>query len=500
MSNRKHSMNAAVAIAASLLAAPSWAQIVMDGSRDLNYGAPLSIQNTNTQFGNGTNGDPVNAGGGSEIDGIYSKVSGGRLYVLITGNLQTNFEKLDIFIDSVPDDQMTMTPRGVNQIIGADQPKMVDGYSAKQPDPVNLPDPNSGALQRMSGLRFDAGFNADYYVGINHGFEGNMDGTGTGTNGGLRLYAASANFAKLSDPANAVVGFGQALGMQLAPRGLPQVLRGTTADVDIDGDADGNDFLIWQRNVGATGVNRKMGDISGNGSVGSEDLDTLKAAFGFDNDTASFNANFFAPQSTGIDNSNVLLGPALPGLAQGQLIDKNYAAANPGLTPELNFTLAPTSPNNVENRRDLLNTVNLELAIDNSNVAGVSEAAPFTTPTTEDTAAVATGIEFSIPLSQLGTPTGAIKLFAFINNNNHNYASNQFSGLGILDTNLGGNGFGGDGENGTLSGVNMNDYAGDQFVTIANPAVAAASSVPEPAAASLLALALLGLAARVRRN
>jgi hypothetical protein len=500
MSNRKHILNAAVAIAASLLTAPSWAQIIMDGSRDMNYGAPLSIQNTNTQFGNGTNGDAVNAGQGSEIDGVYGKVSGGRLYVLITGNLQTNFEKLDIFLDSVPDDEMTMAPKGVNQIIGADQPKMVDGYSAKQPDPVNLPDPNSGALQRMSGLTFDTGFNADYYVGINHGFEGNMDGTGTGTNGGLQLYAASVNFAKLSDPANGVVGFGQALGMQLAPRGLPQVLRGTTADVDIDGDADGNDFLIWQRNVGATGINRKMGDISGNGSVGSEDLDTLKAAFGFDNDTASFNANFFAPQSTGIDNSNVLLGPTLPGLTQGQLIDKNYAAANPGLTPELNFTLAPTSPNNTENRRDLLNTVDFQLAIDNSNVLGVNGGPSFTLPTTEDPASVTTGIEFSIPLSQIGATTGAIKLFAFINNTNHNYASNQFAGTGILDTNPGGNGFGGDALDFTLSGVNLNNYPGDQFVTISNPIVPANSAVPEPPAASLLALAVLGLALRTRRN
>jgi hypothetical protein len=495
MSNYKHLLQAAVAIAASLLAAPSWSQIVMDGSRDLGYGAALSLQNTNTQFGNGTNGDPVNAGGGSEIDGVYAKVSGGRLYVLIAGNLETNFNKFDVFIDSASG--------GVNTIVGADQPKMVDGYSAKQPDPVNLPDPNSGALQHMQGLTFDTGFDADYYLTFTHGFEGNIDGTGTGTNGGLRLYAASAHYAKLSDPANSVVGFGQSLGMLLAPRGLPQVLRGSTADFDINGQVDGNDFLIWQRNLGAANPSRLQGNADGSdqtnpADVDNDDLNVVKAAYGFDNDTATFNANFFAPQSTGIDNSNVLLGPTLPDLSQGQLIDKAYAAAHPGLTPELNFTLAPTSPNNTENRRDMLNTVDLQMAIDNSNIAGVSGASPYTSPTAEDPSAVSTGVEFSIPLSHLGSPNGAIKLFVFLNNGGHDYASNQFSGTGILDSNLGSDGFGN--SNGTLSGVNMNDYTGDQFVTVPNPVVTAGSAVPEPAAASLLTLALISLAARNRRN
>ena len=51
------------------------------------YGAALSIQNTDTQFGNATNGDPRFANGGSEIDQVFGTVRGDRLYMLVTGNL-----------------------------------------------------------------------------------------------------------------------------------------------------------------------------------------------------------------------------------------------------------------------------------------------------------------------------------------------------------------------------------------------------------------------------
>jgi hypothetical protein len=105
---------------------------------------------------------------------------------------------------------------------------------------------------------------------------------------------------------------------------------------------------------------------------------------------------------------------------------------------------------------------------------------------------VTTGIEFSIPLSEIGTTAGggAIKIMAFVNGDGHHYASNQFSGTGILDGNLGGNGFGG--FTGDLAGVDMTDFAGDQFVTVPNPAVVAANPVPEPGALALAGLAVAG--------
>src|SRR5688500_7392455 len=84
------------------------------------YGAALSVQNTNTQFGNATLGDPVNGGGGSEIDQVFAKVENGRLYVNVTGNLEWNFNKLEVFVDS--------KPGGVNSINGAALPTGVDAF------------------------------------------------------------------------------------------------------------------------------------------------------------------------------------------------------------------------------------------------------------------------------------------------------------------------------------------------------------------------------------
>ena len=140
-------------------AAPAWAVPTMDGTVTAGdgYGTALSTQNTNTQFGNAGNGDQVNGGGGSEIDQVYGTVQNGRLYVTVTGNLEANFNKLEVFVDS--------KAGGVNTINGAALPTGVDAYCCGGPGSTD------GALQRMNGLQFDAGFNADYYLSFTNGQE-----------------------------------------------------------------------------------------------------------------------------------------------------------------------------------------------------------------------------------------------------------------------------------------------------------------------------------------
>jgi hypothetical protein len=108
-----------------------------------------------------------------------------------------------------------------------------------------------------------------------------------------------------------------------------------------------------------------------------------------------------------------------------------------------------------------LNAQPIEVGFDDSNVAGVAGG----TAAADQAAALAvqTGLELSIALSDLGFVNGDIHVCAFVNNSDHNYASNQF--LGPLDPpqgNLGSDGSGG--FTGAL-GFSLASFPGDQFFT-----------------------------------
>jgi hypothetical protein len=112
-----------------LIAAPASAQITVDGTLDGAYGPALAVQTVQTGFGD--NESEWNAG--------YGALSGGRLYLMLTGNLQNNFNKLEIFIDSKAGGQAVFDSSG-----------------------------NDNA-QNMDGLAFDAGFTADYHLIVRRG-------------------------------------------------------------------------------------------------------------------------------------------------------------------------------------------------------------------------------------------------------------------------------------------------------------------------------------------
>jgi hypothetical protein len=128
-----------VAALLGLCAAPVSAAIVVDGTVDAGYGSALAVQTVQTGFGD------ANPDGGSELDAGYAHVEGGRLYIMATGNIEKNFNKLEIFIDSKAGGQTTFDSSG-----------------------------NDGA-GAMDGLAFDTGFTADYHLIARRGFNGTND-------------------------------------------------------------------------------------------------------------------------------------------------------------------------------------------------------------------------------------------------------------------------------------------------------------------------------------
>ena len=329
--------------AAVMLSQVATAQPVVDGTTvgdEAFYGSALSVQDTNTQYGNATNGDPLVASGGSEIDQVFATVVGDRLHVLIAGNLESNYNKLSVFFDS--------EAGGMNQVDGSNAPAGVDPFCCPSAGP------GDGALQGLDGLRFDLGFTADHFVGFSNGPE-TIIATNTST------YSFSAYYGDLTDGPN-----------------------GRKTDIG------------FQRN-----------------------------AFGFES-----------------------------GLEQGEPIDM----ANNACSADGDVDCTPNAHLFAE-QRDLLNDIGFRMAMNNSNTQGVQGGSG---SATGNPGSVTTGIEFSIPLYVLGAPTEDIHLTAFIGNSQYSHLSNQFSGDGVNQGNLGA----------PVSGVNLATIPGQQFVTVSHSSLA----------------------------
>ncbi len=149
--------NATALITSGLLAmivvAPAHA--VVDGQVEAAYGAPLSTQIVQTNFGD-NNLAQHDYANGSELDYGYGYISGGILHLAFAGNLESNFNKLEVFIDS--------HPGGQNRLRGDNPNVDFDG------------------LNRMSELNFDNGIEPDYWLSV------------TGGGGPYQMYA---NYAEL---------------------------------------------------------------------------------------------------------------------------------------------------------------------------------------------------------------------------------------------------------------------------------------------------------------
>lgn len=138
----------------------------IDGVREAKYGSAIVLQDTPTGFGNSSLGFQDFANG-SELNGAYGAISGGNLHLFLTGNLETNFNKIDIFIDSV-----------------------AGGQNVLRNDNADV---DFNGLNRQAGLTFDSSFSADYYL--------------TATNGDAGGYQIFSNFAELLSGGGGAGGF-----------------------------------------------------------------------------------------------------------------------------------------------------------------------------------------------------------------------------------------------------------------------------------------------------
>lgn len=130
-------------------------------------------------------------------------------------------------------------------------------------------------------------------------------------------------------------------------------------------------------------------------------------------------------------------------------------------------------------------TSGLQAILNNSNTGGVSGGNG--AGDSSAAALVSTGLELCIPLAWLGYTSGPITVAGWVNGGDNSYASNQF--IGGFATHPQGN-LGSDG-NGVYTGTanfDLNDFDGDQYVTI----------VPTPGVAGLLGLGALAMGRRRR--
>lgn len=139
------------------------------------------------------------------MDAGYAVIQGGNLHIMLTGNLEANFNKLNVFIDS--------RAGGQNQL--------------------NLTNPgNDGWAAKYNGFRFDTGFSADYlFIMRRGGSQFDLDYTVIG--GGANDYDTYGSVFGAAGTGSATTGPGANLGFSFGigfdNSNVAGVLGGTAA-------------------------------------------------------------------------------------------------------------------------------------------------------------------------------------------------------------------------------------------------------------------------------
>ena len=430
------------------LSAP--AAVRVDGFLDpVAYGYALLTQEVGTAFGD--NDDPrLDLANGSELDGAYATIVDDMLYLMLTGNLESNGNDLEIFFDT--------RTGGMNRLRG---------------DRGDVP---SGALARMgddgsgNGLRFDTSFDADFYVSASGALRG-LDGT-------IEPYLFDVQMAEITElevqgrylgssfaaqrgrlygggdgtaaPGNLLVNpgfespaltgadaFGGGTGWSVYGSSVFTVTqafapphRGTQA-LKLFGSCCNGVYQEFPTEpgeawTGSAWVLNESGDPLENGQVGSVAIEWFQA----DGSTQSVIQPF------------VSNGETDAGSIRGQWTRRTIRGVAPDDAAFVRFTLItgdflPGGPGGAVFFDDAVfqrerpaeadatdpNPFAVLAAINNANLVGVGAG---TGP--DDGNGVTTGMEFGIPLAALGNPDGCIAVSAFVNGRLHDFVSNQTLG------------------------------------------------------------------------
>ncbi|MFN0011241.1 MAG: hypothetical protein ACKVS8_06300 [Phycisphaerales bacterium] len=471
--------------------------IVVNGTRDAAYGVngdAAFVQANITQFGNSNLG-LVNNSNGSELDNVFVVKDSVNLYVFIGGNLQSNFNKMELFLD---------TEAGGQNRLRGDNPN-VDFNGLNR-----MGDNGNG-----NGVRFSAGFEADYWLMTtgntgahfnNYAKLTSADGTVPGVGG----YIGQGTYG---GPAGALTGGTNEFGTFLISRNESNTagVSGQTGLIPSRDAADGSEVdgvwayvetlvdhsklhLLITGNLntdytklnlffdcGLPGQNRLLGtnpdtDFNGLNRMG-EDPNNLGNGLRFD---ADFNANYWLSLSNGgsaeglayaINAAVLRNGGALRDFGgaaydYGCFFFGTKATNDPvgfngtayplydGVSTNLTANYAPRHLVEIDPVPGLTPPMVglVDASVDNNNVAGVTATA------VGNPGAVMTGAEFTIDLRELGwNGEGCLKLAGFINSSGYDLVSNQV--IGGLP--------GGSGLLGEPRSVDFTQIAGDQFVILA---------------------------------
>jgi len=474
---------------------------VVDGSRDATtYGGPRFLQQNYTGFGNNTQNTGVTANG-SEIDALYAVVYNNGteadtaddiLYVFIAGNLESNFNKLEIFFDTGTGGQNTLRSDN-NGVDGGGLNRM--GTNGTQP-----------------GLTFDAAFTPGYWAGVTTGGAPTALYTNFAqllpAGGGPGWYCGTA--APLSNgvltggdagaPAlQCSLDNGNTAGVGGGVTGITLPNNDVAAGSEIDGlygtVSNGKLYLLITGNL-ETNFNKLDLFIDVNASEGQNVLrmDNVDVDYNGINRMGTggggdatrpgmkFESGFAADYFIGITNGSypvenytnaAILRADGPIYSSGYIMDYSATSGGPKSTlPVMNFPatyrdepdFVSTDPLNTDGApraafNGQLTPGLIKVAINNSNVAGVSGIDG--TPSTSGAASVTTGIELEIDLAELGWDNGPIRVAGFLNGTGHDFVSNQV--IGGLPTPAGEPYAPSLGESAV---VDFTAIAGDQFVTI----------------------------------